>query len=259
MTWSNLGIAVVFLALFAAFDERNFIVPPHHVAPVRLIIFFEFGIELKVLSNTHHNVILRHAWVRLITTLIPLAFTEVESAYTESNINNSTLLSSLILNLDTGKLGILISWHKQDAALGQLLEHIARCETVFVGEVSKRLFITIHNLELIWLDLKYKLQTLCLEVKQGNIVVDTSQLPALIWVIGAARLKHGHWCKLKCSELDHTLSLVESCNISGVLMTPLILVSIPNGHFDLSGVLAHVDMLWHNKLNFYSNIGSYVG
>ena len=165
MTWSNLGIAVVFLALFAAFYKRNFVVPPHYVAPVRLIIFFELGIELKVFSDTHHNVILRHAWVSLIATLIPLAFAEVESTYTEGNIDDSTLFSSLVLNLDTGEFGILVSWHEQNAALGQLLEHIARCETVFVGEVSKRFFITVYNLELIRLDLKHKLQTLCVEVK----------------------------------------------------------------------------------------------
>ena len=76
-------------------------------------------------------------------------------------------------------------------------------------------------------------------------MVDTSQFPALIWIIGAARLKHGHRCKLKSSELDHALSLVEGSNISGVLMTPLILVGIPNGYLDLCGILTHVDMFWH--------------
>ena len=146
VTWSNLSVAVVFLALFAAFNERNFVVPPHYITPVRLIIFLELGIKFKILSDAHHNVILRHARVRLITTLVPLAFTEVESTNTKGNIDYSTLFSSLVLNLDTSKLSILVSWHEQDAALGQLLEHIAWCESVFIGEMSKGLFITVYNL-----------------------------------------------------------------------------------------------------------------
>ena len=77
----NLRIAVFILVLAAALYERHFVVPPHDVAPVRLIVFFEFCIELQVLSDAHHDVIGRDTWVGLVTALIPLALTEVECSY----------------------------------------------------------------------------------------------------------------------------------------------------------------------------------
>ena len=57
MASSDLGIAVVVLVLTASLHERNFVVPPHDIAPIRLVVFLELGIELQVLSDAHHDVL----------------------------------------------------------------------------------------------------------------------------------------------------------------------------------------------------------
>lgn len=115
------SLAVLILILSAALNEGHFVVPPHDVAPVRLVVFLKLGVELKVLSDTHDDVIGRNTWVGLITALIPLALAEVEGTDTKSNIDDGTLFGSLVLDLDTSKLSIFVSWQKKDAALGELL------------------------------------------------------------------------------------------------------------------------------------------
>ena len=94
-----------------------------------------------------------------------------------------------------------------------------------------------------------------MEIEQGNVVVNASKLPALIGVVGAAGLEHGHGCKFQSSELNHTLCLVKCSNISGVLVAPLVSLSIPNGNLDLGGVFAHVDILRNDELDLDTDIG----
>ena len=43
---SDLSIAVLILTLFTALYERDLIIPPHDIAPVRFVIFLKLGIEL---------------------------------------------------------------------------------------------------------------------------------------------------------------------------------------------------------------------
>ena len=117
----NLRITVLCLILATSRDEGDFIVPPHDVTPVRFIVFFELCIELQVLPDAHHDVVWRDTRVSLITALVPFALTEVESTHAQGYINNCTLLSSLVLDLDTCKLGILVARHEQDSTLGELL------------------------------------------------------------------------------------------------------------------------------------------
>ena len=108
MTSLDRGIAAV-LVLTAVLNERDFVVPPHDIAPVGLEVFQELVVKLKVLTNAHDDVLGRHTRVRLVTALIPLALAEVESANAKSDINDGTLLSCLILRLNTSELSILVA------------------------------------------------------------------------------------------------------------------------------------------------------
>ena len=116
-TCCNLCIAVALHVVAASLNERHFVVPPHYVPPVWLVVLLESLIELEVLSDAHDDVIICDAWVRLVTTLVPLALLEVEGTHTKGNIHNSTLLCGLALNFNSGELSILISRHEQDSAL----------------------------------------------------------------------------------------------------------------------------------------------
>ena len=91
----DLCIAVVSLVLAAPLHERNFVVPPHDIAPVRFVIFLKLGIELQIFSDSHDDVVWGNTRVVSISSLVPLAFTEVEGADTKSHINDGTLLSRL--------------------------------------------------------------------------------------------------------------------------------------------------------------------
>ena len=92
---SDLSIAVLILTLFTAFYERDLIIPPHDIAPVRFVIFLELGIELQIFSDSHDDVVWGNTRIVSISSLVPLAFTEVEGADTKSHINDGTLLSRL--------------------------------------------------------------------------------------------------------------------------------------------------------------------
>ena len=115
---SDLSRAVLSLVLAAALYERNFVVPPHDVAPVRLIVLLKLCIKFQVLPDAHYDVIRRDTRVGLVTALIPPALTEVESSYTQRHINNGSLLGSLVFHFDTSEFGILVSRHEQDSTLG---------------------------------------------------------------------------------------------------------------------------------------------
>jgi len=120
VTRLNRSIAAI-LVLTAVLHERDFVVPPHDVVPVRLVVFLELGIELKVLTNAHDDVFGRHSRVGLVLALVPLAFAEMECTHTKGDINDSTLFGSLVFRFNTGQLGILVTGQQKNTALGKLL------------------------------------------------------------------------------------------------------------------------------------------
>lgn len=124
-TVRDLRIAAIRLVLTAALHEGDFVVPPHDVSPVRLVVFLKLSIELQVLSDPHHDVVWGDARVSLVATLIPFALAEVEGAHSKGNVDDGTLLGSLVLDFDARKLGIFVPRHEQNAALGQLLQQVA--------------------------------------------------------------------------------------------------------------------------------------
>ena len=113
----NRGVAIVILVLATALDEGHFVVPPHDVAPVRLIVFFKLSIELKILSDAHDDVVWGDTWVCLIAALIPLALAEMEGTHTKCHVNDGTFFSCLVFNFNSSQLGILISRHEENSAL----------------------------------------------------------------------------------------------------------------------------------------------
>ena len=122
--------------------------------------------------------------------------------------------------------------------------------------MSERLLITVDKSELESCDFEDKLQTLSLQVKQGLVVVNATQLPALVRIVHASRLQDGHWCKLERCELNHTLGEVECCNLTCVLVCPVLLLSIINGNLDFCSVLAHVYSFWDHELDFDSDVSA---
>lgn len=258
MASCNLRIARV-LILAAILNEADLIVPPHDIVPVGLEIFLELGIKLEVLTNAHHDVLRRHSWVCLVAALIPFAFAEVESANTKGNIDDCTLLSSSVLQLDAGKLSVLISWHQQDAALRQLFKQITRREAVFLSQVSEGVFFAVDKLELQRCDLKGQLQPLGLQVEQRRCVLDATQLPALIGVVRATRLLHRHWRELQSRELNHACGKVKGCDFAGVVVAPLLGLVVPDCNFDLRSVFRHVDMSGQGEFDLNADVCSNVG
>lgn len=124
-TLFNRCIAVLGLVLAAAFNEGHFVVPPHNIAPVRLVVLFKFSIELKILSDAHYNVVGGDARVCLVTALVPLALPEMEGTHAKSYINDGTFFSSLVFDLNTSELSVLVSGHQQDSTFGKLLEQVS--------------------------------------------------------------------------------------------------------------------------------------
>ena len=183
----------------------------------------------------------------------------MEGADAQSDINDGTLLRSLVLNLNASKLGIFVSGHEQDSTLGELLEQIARGKAVFVGEVGERFLLAVDKFELQGRNLEYQLETLSLQVKQSNIICNASELPALIRIVCAPRLKHGHRCKLQRSELNLPFCEVEGCNFACVLVAPLLLLVIPDGDLHLGRVVAHVDCGRQLELDLDADVGCDVG
>ena len=134
------------------------------------------------------------------------------------------------------------------------MEQITWSKSVFTVKVSQGFLIVVDKLELERRDFKSQIEALGLQVEQSDIVVDASKFPTLIWVIRASRLKHCHWGELEGRELNQTLSEIESCYFSCVLMAPLLLLFIPNGDFDLSSIFAHVDCGGKLELDLYTNV-----
>lgn len=96
MTLSDLDFALA-IGVFASANESTFIVPPADLSPVRLMVFEELFIELKILTNSENYLFSRNTRLFGGDSLVPLAFTVMECSNRASNINDSTLFSLFIL------------------------------------------------------------------------------------------------------------------------------------------------------------------
>jgi len=79
---SDMRTTISLHVIATSLNKRDFVVPPHDVAPVRLVVFLEFGVELNIFSDSHNYIFGRHSRVRLFFGLIPLAVLEMEGAHT---------------------------------------------------------------------------------------------------------------------------------------------------------------------------------
>lgn len=90
---SNLTIFdlwVEFLLTVLGFNVTDFVVPPHNSLPVRLVIFEEHSVVVRIFSQSDNN-ILRSCILRLLDTL------EGKNFESLSNIENGSLFSSFVL------------------------------------------------------------------------------------------------------------------------------------------------------------------
>ena len=81
LPWSDMGSAVCVLTLLAALHKTAFVIPPPHIAPIWLIVFFEVDVEFKIFSDTHQDRFFFDPWVFIVLCHVPLATSKVESSY----------------------------------------------------------------------------------------------------------------------------------------------------------------------------------
>ena len=140
----DLSIAAGLHVVAASFNEGDLVVPPHDVAPVWLVVFLKLSVELQVLSDLHDDVLGRHTWIGRVFALVPLALTEVEGTHGQSHIDDGSLFSSTVLELDASELGILVARHQEDATLGKLFKQVAWREAIFAIQVGQSRLVTIY-------------------------------------------------------------------------------------------------------------------
>jgi hypothetical protein len=107
----------LFVILASAFNEGRLVVPPHDVSPVGIGIFLEFTVEFEVLSDLHDDVVWADSWILSGFSLIPFASSVMERAHRAGHIDDGSLLSALVLLLDTCKLSILVARHQVKTTL----------------------------------------------------------------------------------------------------------------------------------------------
>jgi len=103
---SNLAILDCWVELFFTvfrLDVTDFVVPPHHSLPVRLVIFKEHSVVIRVLSQSDHDVLGR-GLLRLLYTL------ESEHLKSLSDIQNSSFFSSFVLQMNATSFTVFVLW-----------------------------------------------------------------------------------------------------------------------------------------------------
>ena len=195
LPFHDLSLAIVLLALLAAFNEADFVAPPHYVHPIWFVVLLKLLIELNVLTNLHNDVFFTNSWIVRRDALVPLAASEVESSYSESAVDYSSFLSSSVLGLNSSKLGIFIAWHQVNAAFGKLLEKVAWSH-LLISQMLKLRFFAPNEFHVERSNLENELQPLGPEIKHCGFIIDASQPPVLIWVVGATGLEKRDWREL---------------------------------------------------------------
>jgi len=74
---------VPFHIIATTLHKRDFVIPPHDVAPVRFVILLEFGVELYIFADSHDNVFWGYSRICLISALIPFTVLEMEGAHAQ--------------------------------------------------------------------------------------------------------------------------------------------------------------------------------
>lgn len=150
---SNLALSI---SVLATADIGAFVVPPADLFPVRLVVFEELSIVLEVLTNSEHYLISRNSRLFSRDALVPLAFTVMESSDGASNIDDGTLFSLFVFQLDSSEFGILIAWHEVDTTLLKFLEQVTGME-FFFNEVLQLRALVIDKFQVQGSDLELEM------------------------------------------------------------------------------------------------------
>jgi len=108
---------------------------------------------------------------------------------------DSTFFGSTRLLLDSSKFSIFISRQQVDTTLRKLHQEIAWSKFL-ICEMLQLRSLVFDELDVERSNLDVKLNTLCLESQDGNLILDAAELPVLIRVIHATGLQQSNWSKL---------------------------------------------------------------
>ena len=111
--------------------------------------------------------------------------------------------------------------------------------------MGKSFLITVNKSHLERRDLKLQIESsLGLNVKNSLVIVDTSELPALVWEVSHTGLKHGDGGKLsgRVSDLSGDLVVFDLLG-NDVVGIPLLFISIPDSQLDRVLLFVHVNCL----------------
>ena len=109
----------------------------------------------------------------------------MESSHTKSNVNDGSFFCSSVLRFYSCKLCVFIARHHVDSTFRKLLEEVAWLH-LLVDKVLELWLIISDELEIEWTDFEDELQAFGPKIKQCNILVNATEPPIFIWVIGAA-------------------------------------------------------------------------
>ena len=73
----------------------------------------------------------------------------------------------------------------------------------------KLFFVIFDELQVKGSDFKLQLKSLGVKSEYRNVVINASEIPVLVWVVGASRLEKSHRGKLHGRELDLASGLLK--------------------------------------------------
>ena len=86
------------------------------------------------------------------------------------------------------------------------------------------------------------LNTFRLNCQERNLVCNASDIPRVIWEIGALLLKVGNWCELSGLKLHLALGSIKG-ELLNVIGRPLLLLLIPHTNFNVV-IFCSEDIFW---------------
>ena len=126
-------------------DVGHLVVPPHNSFPIRLIILQEHSVIVWVFSKSANDVFFR-SHLTLLDTLEGEAFQGL------SNIKDSSLFSSLILEVDSSSLGVFILWQQMNTTFGELEKKNTHMQ-LFVNQMLQLWLVHLDQLDAKRMDL----------------------------------------------------------------------------------------------------------
>jgi len=199
------------------------------------MVFVVLTIEFEILSNLEYNTF-------RVNSLVPLAFTEVESTDSNSYIKDGTFLSGTRFLLDTCELSILISREQVDTALGKLHQKVTWGHFLILKmEQLRSLVLDKLNIKRSNLDVKYN--TLGMQSQNCNLVWNATERPVLVRIVHAARLQQSDRSELGGCKFNGSAWFFEFKLTTDEVSCPALGLLIPNSNLNIGGILSCEDIV----------------